>query len=358
MKLKPLSWDNLKFGQVYTDHMMEVDWNQSKGWSKPLISPLHNFDIHPGAKVLHYAIELFEGMKAFRGVDNKIRLFRPEKNIERMKRSAIRATLPDFDAEELIKLISNTIEIDKEWVPYSDTGFLYIRPTMIGTDPTIGVAVSTQAKLFVLLNPVGTSTGFQPVSLLADPEYVRAFSGGVGAYKMGCNYAPTLLVGKIAHKMGCHQALWLYDTDEKLTEASAMNIFVYWKNENGEEELVTPPLEDGLILPGVTRDSILVLAREWNEFKISERYPTMEEIQRSLKEKRMLQMFCTGTASGIVPVNRIVYKNKKTKECENLLLPTMESRSNLVKRFYDTILDIQVITCSQWVVTLNPRNIF
>jgi branched-chain amino acid aminotransferase len=342
MKPRPTSWDNLKFGHVYSDHMMEADWHQDKGWTRPLISPLHNFALHPGAKVLHYGIELFEGMKAYRGVDNKIRMFRPDKNMERMKKTAIRATLPDFDAEELIKIITDMIKLDKEWVPYSNTSSLYIRPTLIGTDPTLGVAFSTQAKLFVLTNPVGAyyPTGFQPVALLADPEFVRAFPGGVGAFKMGCNYAPTILVGKMAHEMGCQQALWLYDDDEKLTEVGTMNIFVYWINEQGEEELCTPPLTDGLILPGVTRDSLIEIAREWNEFKITERYPTMEEIRRSLKERRMLQMFGAGTACVVAPVNKILYKNKATKEYENLYIPTMEAQPNLMMRFYNVINDI------------------
>lgn len=125
------------------------------GWVRPLLSPMHHFQLHPGAKVLHYAIELFEGMKAYRGVDGRIRLFRPEMNMDRMRRTAARASLPDFDPEELIKIISNLIQIDQEWVPYSTTGSLYVRPTLIGTDSTLGVAHSNEAKLFVLTGPAG-----------------------------------------------------------------------------------------------------------------------------------------------------------------------------------------------------------
>uniref|UniRef100_A0A914C794 Branched-chain-amino-acid aminotransferase n=1 Tax=Acrobeloides nanus TaxID=290746 RepID=A0A914C794_9BILA len=287
MKPKPTSWDNLKFG-LYSDHMMEVDWHMHNGWAPPLISPLHNFNLHPGAKVFHYAIELFEGIKAYRGVDNKIRMFRPDKNMERMRKTAIRASLPDFDGDELMKIISNMIILDNEWVPYSNASSLYIRPTLIGTDPTLGIDFSQQAKLFVLTGPVGNHyLGFRPIALLADPGFVRAFPGGVGGYKMGSNYAPTIMVGKLAKDMSCQQALWLYDSDEKITEAGTMNIFVYWINEQGEEEFVTPPLTDGLILPGITRDSILEIANEWKKFKVTERYPTMAEIKRSLKEKRV-----------------------------------------------------------------------
>jgi len=343
MMKKPESLDGLKFGHSFSDHMMEADWDHEKGWSHPVVSPLHDFKMHPGAKVLHYAIELFEGMKAYRGVDNKIRIFRPDKNMERMRRTAARAALPDFDAEELIKIMCDLVKIDKEWVPYSSTGSLYVRPTLIGTDPTLGVADSHQAKLFVLTGPAGAyyPTGFKPVSLLADPEFVRAFPGGVGAFKMGCNYAPTILIGKMAAGMGCQQVLWLYDNDEKLTEVGTMNIFVLWKNEQGELELVTPPLSDGLILPGVTRDSLIDIAKSWNEFKVTERYPTMEDIKRGIKEKRVLQIFGAGTACVVSPVGRILYKNKKTHEYEELLIPTMESQPNVMQRLYDTIIDIQ-----------------
>lgn len=151
------------------------------------------------------------------------------------------------------------------------------------------MANSNSAKLFVLTGPVGAyyPTGFQPISLLADSTFIRAFPGGVGSYKMGCNYAPTILISKIAGEMGCQQVLWLYDRDEKLTEVGTMNIFIYWVNELGEHELITPPLKDGLILPGVTRDSLLTIARNWGEFQVTERYPTMEEVRRACAEQRV-----------------------------------------------------------------------
>jgi len=214
---------------------------------------------------------------------------------------------------------------------------------MIGTDPTLGVANSNSAKLFVLTGPVGAyyPTGFQPISLLADSTFIRAFPGGVGSYKMGCNYAPTILIGRIAGEMGCQQVLWLYDRDEKLTEVGTMNIFIYWVNELGEHELITPPLKDGLILPGVTRDSLLAIARNWGEFQVTERYPTMEEVRRACAEQRILQIFGAGTACVVSPVGRILYRNPNTNQYEDLLIPTMTSKANVMQRFYDTIMDIQ-----------------
>uniref|UniRef100_A0A914PSW5 Branched-chain-amino-acid transaminase n=1 Tax=Panagrolaimus davidi TaxID=227884 RepID=A0A914PSW5_9BILA len=138
--------------------------------------------------------------------------------MERMHRTAARSSLPDFDAKELIKIVSKLVKIDKEWVPYSSTGSLYLRPTLIGTNPTLGVNDPHYAKLFVLT---------------ADSEYIRAFPGGVGAFEMGCNYAPSILISKIAASLGCQQILWLYDSDEKLTKVGTTNIFMHWKNEQG-----------------------------------------------------------------------------------------------------------------------------
>ncbi|PIO70751.1 putative branched-chain-amino-acid transaminase [Teladorsagia circumcincta] len=259
-------------------------------------------------------------MKAYRGVDNKIRLFRPDKNMARMRRTAHRAALPDFETEELIKVICDQIALDQEWVPYSSTSSLYIRPTLIGTDPTLGVGFPLEAKLFVLTGPVGQyySTGFQPVRLLADPQYVRAFPGGVGAFKMGCNYAPTIWVGKEAAARNCQQVLWLH-----------------------EVELITPPLERGLILPGVTRDSLLELAREWGEFKVSEKSFTMHDVKKALDEGRLLEMFGAGTACVVSPVGQILYYNREKGRHETWDVPTMKSSPNLMQRFYETINDIQ-----------------
>ncbi|CAD6193341.1 unnamed protein product [Caenorhabditis auriculariae] len=345
MHTKPdhLQVEKVKFGHTYADHMMTCDWDETNGWAAPKIEPITDLKIHPGAKVLHYASELFEGMKAYRGLDNKIRLFRPEMNMARMRRTAARAALPDFDAEEAVQILIEMLKIDQEWVPYSNVCSLYIRPTLIGTDPTLGVAFSKNAKFFVITGPAGQyyATGFQPVKLLADSRHIRAFPGGVGAYKMGCNYAPTIWVGKEAEKKNCQQVLWLNGEDEEITEVGTMNIFVLWKNEQGELELVTPPLHKGLILPGVTRDSLLELAREMNEFKVSERIFYMEDVKKALAENRLFEMFGCGTACVVNPVGSIHYHNKEKNEYEDWNIPTMKSKYNVMQRFYDTIVDIQ-----------------
>ncbi|XP_074650210.1 branched-chain-amino-acid aminotransferase, cytosolic-like isoform X2 [Tubulanus polymorphus] len=327
--------------------MLSIHWKDTVGWASPRIHPVKPLQLHPGAKVLHYANELFEGMKAYRGVDNKIRMFRPRENMIRMNSSAVRATLPTFDGDVLVKLMKKLIHIDQEWVPYSTTSTLYLRPTMIAVDPSLGVRPPQEALLFVLLSPVGPyfPTGLKPVSLLADPAFVRAWPGGSGNTKMGSNYAPTTYIQQIAEERGCQQVLWLYGQDEQVTEVGTMNLFMYWVNENGENELITPPLSTGVILPGVTRKSLIELAQNWGEFKVSERSFNMGDVVKALKEGRVKEIFGAGTACLVCPVESILYKNEK------LHIPTMDQGAKLTNRFLDEITAIQFgrVTPHEWV---------
>ncbi|KFQ49690.1 Branched-chain-amino-acid aminotransferase, cytosolic, partial [Nestor notabilis] len=327
----------LVFGTVFTDNMLTIEWSLASGWEKPYIKPLENLSLHPASSSLHYALELFEGMKAYRGVDGKIRLFRPTLNMERMARSARRATLPHFDQNELLECIRKLVEVEKEWVPYSTTASLYIRPTLIGTEPSLGVKKPTKALLYVILSPVGpyfASGSFNPISLWADPKYVRAWKGGTGDCKLGANYGSSVYAQQEALEFGCQQVLWLYGEDHQITEVGTMNLFLYWINEDGENELATPPL-DGIILPGVTRQSILDLACNWGEFKVSERYITMSDLTAALEEDRVKEMFGAGTACVVCPISKILYKGK------HLHIPTMENGPQLTTRFLNKLSDIQ-----------------
>ncbi|XP_053300049.1 branched-chain-amino-acid aminotransferase, mitochondrial [Pleuronectes platessa] len=327
----------LVFGKQFSDHMLTINWSEKEGWEAPQIKPFQNLSMHPASSALHYSIELFEGMKAFRGTDNHVRLFRPMLNMERMHRSSDRSCLPLFDKAELLGCIKKLVEIDQEWVPYSQDASLYIRPTFIGIEPSLGVSRPGKAMIFVIIGPVGPyfATGsFNPVSLLADPSYVRAWKGGVGAYKMGGNYGPTILVQNEAVKQGCQQVLWLYGEEEEITEVGTMNLFIFWTNEKGEKELLTPPL-DGIILPGVTRQSLLDLARTWGEFKVTERTMGMKELLGALDAGRIQEMFGAGTACVVCPVGSLLYKGKTYQ------IPTMENGQDLAKRFYKELTDIQ-----------------
>ncbi|XP_069346392.1 branched-chain-amino-acid aminotransferase, cytosolic isoform X6 [Eulemur rufifrons] len=290
--------------------MLTVEWSSECGWEKPHIKPFQNLSLHPGSSTLHYAVELFEGLKAFRGVDNKIRLFRPNLNMDRMHRSAVRVTLP----------------------------------------PSLGVKKPSKALLFVILSPVGpyfSSGTFNPVSLWANPKYVRAWEGGTGDCKMGGNYGASLFAQCEAMDNGCQQVLWLYGEDHQLTEVGTMNLFLYWINEDGEEELATPPL-DGIILPGVTRQCILDLARKWGEFKVSERYLTMDDLTTALEENRVREMFGSGTACVVCPVSDILYKG------EPMHIPTMENGPKLASRILGKLTDIQYgREESDWTIVLS-----
>nr|XP_019950102.1 PREDICTED: branched-chain-amino-acid aminotransferase, cytosolic-like isoform X2 [Paralichthys olivaceus] len=336
---------SLVFGKQFSDHMLTINWSEKDGWEAPQIKPFQNLSLHPACSALHYSIELFEGMKAFRGADNHIRLFRPMLNMERMHRSADRSCLPLFDKDELLKCIRKLVEIDQEWVPFSQDTSLYIRPTFIGIEPSLGVSRPGKAMIFVIVGPVGPyfATGsFNPVSLLADSSYVRAWKGGVGAYKMGGNYGPTIMVQNEAVKQGCQQVLWLYGEEEEITEVGTMNLFIYWTNENGEKELMTPPL-DGIILPGVTRQSLLDLARTWGEFKVTERTMGMKELLGALDAGRIQEMFGAGTACVVCPVGSLLYKGKTYQ------IPTMQNGPDLAKRFYKELTDIQYgRNASEW----------
>nr|CAB3225222.1 branched-chain-amino-acid aminotransferase, cytosolic [Phallusia mammillata] len=335
---KPENPDECLFGKNFTDHMLAIKWDKDRGWSSPVIKPLENISLHPATSVFHYATELFEGMKAYRTVDNRIALFRPLENMKRMNRTATRACLPTFDEEELMKCIGELVRVDQEWVPYSTKASLYIRPTMIGTEPSLGVNISNSALLYCITCPVGpyfTTGTFNPVSLMADPRFVRAAKGGVGAYKLGSNYGPTIGIQEEALKRGCQQVLWLAGEDHKVTEVGTMNVFIYWINEQGEKELATMPLDEGIVLPGVTRSSLMELGRTWGEFKVVEKIITMNDVIKALNENRLLEMFGAGTACVVCPISRILYME------QDLSIPTMENGPDVASRFYQELTDIQ-----------------
>ncbi|CAH2268183.1 jg8190 [Pararge aegeria aegeria] len=328
----------LGFGKYFTDHMLKIHYHkQLGGWQKPEIIPFEHLTIHPAAKALHYAIQLFEGMKAYRGIDDKLRLFRPDLNMERMNLAAQRSGLPMFDGQELINCLIRLIQIDQEWVPHSETSTLYVRPTLIGTEPTFGVMEPDSALMFVIMSPVSAyykTRDDGAVSIYADPSVVRAFPGGVGNRKVGSNYGPTIEVTARAAKLGHQQVLWLFGPDKELTEVGAMNIFIVYINEHGDKQLSTPPL-NGLILPGVTRRSILELASQWEDVTVKEEVITMDRLINLNKQGRLLEMFGAGTAVVVTPISNVGYVD------QNIHIPTMKQTQPVYQRLKDTLLAIQ-----------------
>ncbi|KIW67143.1 branched-chain amino acid aminotransferase [Phialophora macrospora] len=319
---------DLVFGRTFTDHMLSIEWTASQGWLPPRITPYQNLSLDPATCVFHYAFECFEGMKAYKcEKDNSLRLFRPDKNMQRMNKSAARIALPTFNGDRLIELIGELCKMDERFIS-SEKGYsLYLRPTLIGTQRTLGVGPPGSALLYVIASPVGPyyPTGFKAISLEATDYAVRAWPGGVGDKKLGANYAPCIVPQLKAAKKGLHQNLWLFGPEEYITEVGTMNLFVCIKNKKtGQKELLTAPL-DGTILEGVTRDSVLALARErlepegWN---VAERYVKMQELADAESEGRLIEVFGAGTAAIVAPVRKIVWK-ERVLDCG--LKPTEEA---------------------------------
>ncbi|RYO97700.1 hypothetical protein DL766_001199 [Monosporascus sp. MC13-8B] len=305
----------LVFGREFTDHMLTMEWTKTDGWLAPSIQPYQNLSLDPATCVFHYAFECFEGMKAYKDKNGNIRLFRPDKNMERFNKSAARIALPNFSSAALIELIAKFTKLEERFIPNERGYSLYLRPTLIGTQKTLGVNPPGSALLYVIASPVGPyyPTGFRAVSLEATDYAVRAWPGGVGDKKLGANYAPCIVPQIEAASRGFQQNLWLFGPEEYVTEVGTMNLFVAMKDkETGQKELITAPL-DGTILEGVTRDSILSLAREKlapEGWKVSERKLTMGDVYEASLDGRMIEVFGAGTAAVVSPVRKISWKGK------------------------------------------------
>lgn len=286
-------------------------------------------------------MQCFEGMKAYRDDENRIRLFRPDLNMIRMNTSMTRLSMPSFDGDQFLECIKELVKIEKDWIPQERGYSLYIRPTGISTQPTLGVGGPQECKLYVILSPVGPyyPEGFNPVKLYASKKCVRAWPGGTGDVKIGGNYAATIEPQMEAAKKGYTQCLWLFGDDAEVTEVGTMNFFVLWDRADGKRELVTAPL-DGTILPGVTRQTVLDLARQWDEFEVTERIFTMKEFLNAVKEKRVVEAFGCGTAAVVSPVKAVHFEGT---EYDIPLQPDDDTAlaGELTQRVWDSITDIQ-----------------
>lgn len=330
--------DELKFGVTLSDHMLGIEWHSSTAWSAPQIKPTEDLRLSPAASSLHYGMQCFEGMKAYKSpVDGSLRLFRPDLNMARLQRSMERLQMHgySFDPAELLECIKELIRVDERWVPDQEGYSLYIRPTAIATHPFLGLAAPESMLLYCITSPVGPyyTSGFAPVRLTADTDFVRAWPGGTGDVKIGGNYAPTMKAGAMANEQGYNQVLWTFGDSDEATEVGAMNFFVLFdsKTPGGRPELVTAPL-DGTILPGVTRQCILDLARSWDEFNVVERFPTMGEIRDAAKEGRLIEAFGAGTAAIVSPISTIQYQGEDID---------IAATGELTQRFFDELIAIQ-----------------
>ena len=295
--------DKLPFGVYTTDHMFLMDYTEGQGWHDARIVPYAPVQIDPSCMVLHYAQEIFEGMKAYYGVDGKVRLFRPSENFKRMNLSAERLVIPAVDVDFCVEAVKTLVDVDRDWIPTAPNTSLYIRPFVFATDNHIGVHASHSYLFAIILSPVGPyyPTGLDPVKIMIEQEDVRAVRGGTGFTKCGGNYAASLRAGDRAEKKGYSQVLWLDGVEQKyIEEVGSMNVLF---KINGE--VVTPALL-GSILPGITRKSCLELLRSWGVPAI-ERRISVDELIACAKDGSLEEAFGSGTAAVVSPIGELIY---------------------------------------------------
>jgi branched-chain amino acid aminotransferase len=320
----------LGFGQIFTDHMFNMDYTPESGWHNPRIEPYGPIVMDPATMVLHYGQAIFEGLKAYRTRSGKIQLFRPERNMARFNRSAQLVCIPEVDETFALDALKRLIAIEQDWVPGAPETSLYIRPTIVAMDPYLGVRPSYTYRFFIILSPVGAyyPEGFNPVKIWVTDQYVRAVRGGLGEAKTPANYAASLYGAEVAKKAGYTQVLWLDALEHRtIEEVGTMNIFFVIHG-----TLVTPPL-GGSILPGITRDSVLALARHW-DLPVAERPITIEEVMATHQDGSLQEIFGSGTAAVISPVSHLAWRDDVLTVGDGGVGP-------MAHKFYKAITDIQ-----------------
>ncbi|MHA1732416.1 MAG: branched-chain amino acid aminotransferase [Promethearchaeota archaeon] len=329
LKPKP-PWDNLGFGQYFTDHAFYMNYEEGMGWHNARIEKYQAIHLDPAALVLHYGQEIFEGLKAYYGKDGKIRLFRPEMNFKRMNASAERMVMATVEIEFVIEALRELVKIEKSWIPRELGTSLYIRPTMIATEAALGVKPSSKFLFYIILCPVAAyySEGFSPIKIYVEDQFVRSAPGLVGSAKTSGNYAASLYAAKKAKERGFTQVLWLDARERKwVEEVGTMNQFFVI-----DDEVVTSPLT-GSILPGVTRDSVLHILKDWG-YNANERMIAIDEVIEAAKSGALKEAFGTGTAAIISPVGSLTYEGAEYVINDFKI-------GELSQKLYDEILNIQ-----------------
>ena len=325
-KQKPEDQSKLGFGKYYTDHMFIMNYDEGQGWHDARIVPYAPFQIDPASMVLHYAQEIFEGLKAYRTADGSIQLFRPEKNMARMNVSCERLCIPLIDEEFAIKAIKELVKVDADWVPSQPETSLYIRPYIFANDVHVGVHPAKHLIFAIILSPVGAyyPNGIEPVKIFVEQKYVRAVVRGTGFTKAGANYAISLKGQEEAEAQGYIQTLWLDGVEKKyIEEVGSMNVFF-----KIDGEIVTPALV-GSILSGITRMSIIELLQS-KGYKVSERRLSINELVEAYKAGKLEEAWGTGTAAVISPIGELKYgdtvmtvNNGKIGEVSQMLYDTL-----------------------------------
>ncbi len=330
LKEKPADEHKLGFGKIFTDHMFLMDWDKGVGWHDPRIEPYHAFQMMPGCSVLHYAQEVFEGLKAYRTPDNKIQLFRPECNAERYQDSCDRLCIPTIPTEDFVQAVKVLVEVEKDWVPHIEGATLYIRPFTFATMEQLGVHASTSYTFCIILCPSGAyyASGLEPVRIYVEDEYIRSAPGLTGFAKCGGNYAASIKSGELAEELGYAQVLWLDGVEHKyVEEVGSMNIFF-----KIDGKIYTAPCV-GTVLPGVTRRSIIELCKDWG-YEVIEAKIAIEDIMKAGHEGRLEEVFGSGTAAVVSPVKELKYEDDVIYIGEGKI-------GTLTQKLYDTMTGIQ-----------------
>lgn len=329
LKVKPEG--PLGFGKHYTDYMFICDYDADQGgFHDARIVPFGPIELDPATMVLHYAQETFEGLKAYRTKDNEILLFRPEKNAARFASSNSRLSMPEVPEDLFIGAIEELVKVEKDWVPDGEGQSLYIRPYMFATEAAVGVHPASSYKFMVIASPVGAyyPEGVAPVKIWVEDEYIRAAPGGTGFTKCGGNYAGSLKAQEKAEEQGYTQVLWLDGVEKKyVEEVGSMNAMFLI-----DGEVWTAPI-DGTVLPGVTRDSILHLLRDWG-YTVHEEHLAIDDLMAAAREGRLQEAWGTGTAAVISPIGELCYKGEKAE------INGFET-GELTQKLYDTLTGIQ-----------------
>lgn len=327
---KPAAGQPLGFGKIFTDHMFLMNYTEGKGWHDPRIEPFARLSLSPAAMVFHYGQEMFEGLKAYKGVDGKAYLFRPDMNAKRTNATNQRLCIPEIPEEDFVQAIKAVVKVDEDWIPTEPGTSLYVRPFIIATDEFLGVAPSKTYLFMIILSPSGAyyASGLAPVGIWIEDTYVRAVRGGIGFAKTGGNYAASLIAQVKAHDSGYSQVLWLDGVERKyIEEVGAMNIFF-----KIDGKIVTPALS-GSILPGITRNSVITLCRDWG-YEVEERKISVDELIAAQKSGKLEECFGSGTAAVISPVGKLRYEDEVMEIGGGKIGPVSQ-------KLYDTVTGIQ-----------------
>ena len=329
-KAKPADESKLGFGRSFSDHMFLMNYTAGEGWHDGRIVPYAPLELDPSCMVLHYAQEVFEGMKAYRWEDGSIHLFRPYENAKRMQNSNERLCMPAVPEETFVEAIKELVTVDADWVPHDPGTSLYIRPFIFATDAHLGVHASATYLFCIICSPSGSyyPNGMSPVDIYVESRDVRAVRGGTGFAKCGGNYAASLRAGEVAEKKGYVQVLWLDGVERKyVEEVGAMNVMFKVGG-----KVITPMLS-GSILPGVTRKSCIDLIKSWG-IEVEERLVTAEELFEAAENSTLEEAWGCGTAAVISPIGSMGWEDKKVTINEGKIGPTAQ-------KLYDTLYGIQ-----------------